>query len=416
MEGTLLSILDPNNENKIFNSITNRWIQNTTTNRNRLQKQNENQITSSEKNKKKTMKKLPKIQADDKLTSSNLQKKLSISIQKPISSDKISSTKDGIYLPELCNMYSNPILNLNNVLAKKDLITILDVDEQYIDEVPGIIKYKNKILSVVKYINKGVFGTVFNYSSVDGKYSVAVKTYVNDDDPEIEIIEAINSKDKMSACETVNSKILELYNSKTKKKSKVAVMDLMDGTLKDLIKFKLSSEIILEIIFKLANNLECLNNIGLIYSDLKGPNILYKCFKNNNIKISLGDLGSICAKGEWGTSTYPPPEYTYPQLENNCSESTMVWGLGVVLLELLKINTNEIFAWDNTRSKWIGSYGNKFKDDAKYESREIFDEAVKKEVNNIISLQTDDLIKLLLNRIFLESKRITLQEIIHLSK
>ena len=74
MEGTLLSILDPNNENKIFNSITNRWIQNTTTNRNRLQKQNENQITSSEKNKKKTMKKLPKIQADDKLTSSNLQK------------------------------------------------------------------------------------------------------------------------------------------------------------------------------------------------------------------------------------------------------------------------------------------------------------------------------------------------------
>jgi len=93
MEGTLLSILDPNNENKIFNSITNRWIQNTTTNRNRLQKQNENQIISSEKSEKKekskkktkkTKKKSFKIQDDDKLTRSDLQKKSSISIQKQI--------------------------------------------------------------------------------------------------------------------------------------------------------------------------------------------------------------------------------------------------------------------------------------------------------------------------------------------
>ena len=125
-------------------------------------------------------------------------------------------------------------------------------------------------------------------------------------------------------------------------------MDLMDGTLYDLVKKKLSIHEILDIIYILADNLECLNKLGKVYTDLKSANVLYKCYKNNKLKVSLGDLGSICNRGGSESSTYPPPEFTFPQGKKNCQESTMVWGLGIILLELLGINTVNTFVWSNT--------------------------------------------------------------------
>ena len=44
-------------------------------------------------------------------------------------------------------------------------------------------------------------------------------------------------------------------------------------------------EELLDIIYILAYNLECLNKLGKVYTDLKSENVLYKCFKNNIINV-----------------------------------------------------------------------------------------------------------------------------------
>ena len=45
------------------------------------------------------------------------------------------------------------------------------------------------------------------------------------------------------------------------------------------------------------------------------------------------------------TCTFPPPEHMFSFKTNNCTEGTMVWGLGIVALQLLKINIRD-FYWD----------------------------------------------------------------------
>ena len=240
--------------------------------------------------------------------------------------------EDGIDTIEVCNTFNSPLLDLDSISASDEPIDILEIEDKYLDEIPGVIKYEGTVLPVVKFISVGGFGKVFSYSSIDNKYSIAVKTYDDKNDPEIKIIQDIS---KILDCDTINAKIIKMHNSKTNKTTNVAVMDLMDGTLWDFHGFYLSYDIILKLIYKLTESLECLNKKGLTYTDLKPGNILYKCFKSNKLKVALGDLGSICKKGNVGSSTYPPPEYTYPQMDKNCEESTMVWGLGIILLDLL---------------------------------------------------------------------------------
>ena len=320
--------------------------------------------------------------------------------------------EDGIDTEEVCNTFNSPLLDLDSISASDEPIDILEIEDKYLDEIPGVIKYEGTVLPVVKFISVGGFGKVFSYSSIDNKYSVAVKTYNDKNDPEIKIIQDIS---KILDCDTINAKIIKMYNTKTNKNTNVAVMDLMDGTLQDFHKLNLSTDIILKIIYKLTESLECLNKKGLTYTDLKPNNVLYKCFKNNKLKVALGDLGSICKKGKEGSSTYPPPEYTYPQMDKNCEESTMVWGLGIILLDLLGINT-QIFEWQNTRPTYVGSFGDRVKIDPRFKSKHVFNASIHKYVLNILPTINDPIILELLKEIFLKPKRITLQGILDILK
>ena len=117
----------------------------------------------------------------------------------------------------------------------------------------------------------------------------------------------------------------------------------------------------------------------------------------------MGDLGSICNRGRSEAATYPPPEFTFPQMKGNCQESTMVWGLGIILLELLGINTVNTFVWYTTD----GPPGTR-----KFKNRDEFIEGIRKEISKILKNSPAPIVSYLISEIFLNPKRITLEKII----
>ena len=103
-------------------------------------------------------------------------------------------------------------------------------------------------------------------------------------------------------CNLVNAHVIEPSHDIT---VPIVVMEYMDNNLKTLIDtflvsvngikllsnvyillcLEISKRILLSLVNLLANN--------LIYIDLKLQNVLYRCYKDSNIKVVLGDLGSI---------------------------------------------------------------------------------------------------------------------------
>ena len=119
------------------------------------------------------------------------------------------------------------------------------------------------------------------------------------------------------------------------------------------------------------------------------------------MKVSLGDLGSISNIDDGEPCTYPPPEFTFPQMERNCHESNMSWGLGIILLELLGINVTS-FGWAAARDDGKG----------KFKSMDEFKEGIRIEISNILKDTTNPMITALIFEIFLNPERISLKKII----
>jgi hypothetical protein len=123
-------------------------------------------------------------------------------------------------------------------------------------------------------------------------------------------------------CNLVNAHVIEPSHDIT---VPIVVMEYMDNNLKTLIEtflvsvngikllsnvyillcLEISKRILLSLVNLLANN--------LIYIDLKLQNVLYRCYKDSNIKVVLGDLGSIQSiyiliYGKGYGQTYQMPE------------------------------------------------------------------------------------------------------------
>ena len=337
---------------------------------------------------------------------------------------------DGTLNSEYCkDKYKNNLpVDLNKV--KYDLTELPGIDNSmiflgenrgypmiHIDTIPALLEYEGKKLNVIEYISRGSFGTVLRYSEetpliegwqIDGSnefgtnyinintgkqtntiprqpnipyYELAVKTYSNQTDGEITLINDLNNDGKSESdvgmCNTVNTKILENNSGE-----KFAIMDLMDGTLSDLIKDKLTITQAIEITLDITKSFKCLLDKGFSYTDLKSANVLYKCYKDihgdGHIKVVLGDIGSICKKSKerepiWtsdfyiteapvsdgGVATYPPPESIDDAANTPCNENTMSWDIGVILLELLGYDTINEFYWGSTLIKQcVSTYEN----------------------------------------------------------
>lgn len=298
---------------------------------------------------------------------------------------------NGITL-DICSKYSRNIeIDLNHVISSKGPQPGLEVDygslKPQFRNIPGLLEYKGTPLDKIKYISKGSYGIVWKYSSkyvlksgwypkksrsdgviyytngiestwdipIDSNYKyfeIAVKTYNDEEDDEIFLIEQLNKRGKRGTCNLINSKILELsYKGKS---TTVSIMDLMDGTLDDLTLIPIEDK--LKIIQRTVKHLVCLQTLfgGLSYSDLKAANILYKCYKNKKMKIVIGDIGGLCQHGNEGITTYPSPENLHGRYY--CNEPHMVWDLGITFLEMLDGDWN-LFHWSEaqkyTKSEFI---------------------------------------------------------------
>ena len=291
--------------------------------------------------------------------------------------------EEELYTPA-CESYSKiNDVDLNKIIFKYDIkyniynySYLLQIKKKYKIanfNVPSFFFYvdgdQEIILPDIQFINTGSYGLVFSYENFDKlpteweeikpegrkihynnpntgmkttvrpkgdeindyKIKIAVKTYFKPDDPEINIIRRLNREG--IDCNIVNSKILE-SNGLT-----VAIMDIMHGSLDKLVN-KIDATTIIKIIKRIAYYLHCLYEKGLSYTDLKTGNILFKCI-NNKLKITLGDLGSICDNGKSGVVTFPPPERFVNR--NICNEKSMVWGVGIIMLQLFGHNMQNIF-------------------------------------------------------------------------
>ena len=257
------------------------------------------------------------------------------------------------------------------------------------------ISYRGVPLNNIEYISRGNYGMVLKYSSETpiedgwerqkephkrfrsdnyyyyhnkelGKslknqiprkkgvryYEVAIKFYKYPSDNEIKIIKELKKTKDPNTCNIVNARLLH-YELKTIDDSpnivfNACIMELMDGTLFDLIPLNIVDT--MDIIKKLAEHLQCIKDtFGMVYGDLKPLNILYKCYKNNKIKLVVGDLGGLCNNQFKCATTFPPPEGIHV---NNVSttfgyNSITVWQLGIFVISLLNYENELPFYWDN---------------------------------------------------------------------
>jgi len=215
------------------------------------------------------------------------------------------------------------LLNLDKIRIVKNSFkncTEINLNDEY-------FKYDSIDLCKFKFINQGGFGKVYSISDKTGKYQIALKTYFNPKDDEIEIIKHLQKKN--IDCNLINSKLIT-----TKDKEIISIMNLMTGNLQQLP--KLSKNKNLKIIKQIAIILQYLFYHKLVYIDLKAENILYKCHDKETFKLVMGDLGSLCNFNKKTISVTWTPWENRKNQNVKCNEKSLIWSLGVVLLELLK--------------------------------------------------------------------------------
>lgn len=194
------------------------------------------------------------------------------------------------------------------------------------------------ILNKKELIAEGNYGAVYKISDETEKIIFAAKTYFNQDDSEITILEKLNEKN--IKCDILSCKLLKtkFYDNQPNEKY-ISICEIYNGELNVNIIRKMTISTKLGIILKLAKDLKCLVDKGFYYTDIKIQNTLYKCLEEK-IKVILGDIGSMCDNSVDCIATFPPFENRDSPAEVTKGEKQIVWGLGILLLCLLQNKTN----------------------------------------------------------------------------
>lgn len=330
-----------NDKLKLLEKINNEV--NTNTKKTNTKKTNDKKTNNKSKSKTKNKKILTESSIKNQLTISKDDLKfmddINIDIDLKNNNKSYSNNNKSEYKYDYCKKFKNiESVDLNNIeLNKINGSECKKVNKNNYFDISKTFKItynKNIDLCNIKYINEGTYGTVYMYSNKKGDYKVAVKNYFESDDDEINIYKLLLKKG--IDCNIVNMKIIEYRPFFSK--YYVGIMDYMHGSLSDL-NGKLTKKIYLKVIKDIALALKCLNDNDMAYTDLKTANILFKC-TSGKIKITLGDIGSICRANDYNSCTWLPIEYYKTGGFPKCNESSMVWGLGVIILELLNFKVD----------------------------------------------------------------------------
>ena len=226
-------------------------------------------------------------------------------------------------------------LDLQLVSVSKSPCTISNKVKHITEEMKRTsLLYQSKRLCPVQFLNNGTYGNVYRYSDEENHYQLALKSYNDKHDDEFKILRFL--KKINLPCGVVNIKLIYLSSRP------FSIMDLMNGDCKFLQgnpKY-MNPQNIIFLIREIANHLYCLHKHELSYTDLKLANVLFKCMGDKVMKVCLGDVGGICKQGKQNASTYTPWEYRMFRGFPICNEKTMVWTLGVFVLDLLGLNVS----------------------------------------------------------------------------
>jgi len=120
----------------------------------------------------------------------------------------------------------------------------------------------------------------------------------------------------------------------------------MDGSLRNLLEnpeYNAQSNLPFQIANRLMIALLCVQNNGYDYTDLKSANVLYRCYIDNKLVISLGDLGSLHRRG-----SSDPSAWTAKVIESHFSAATYSYSLAVVFIYgLLILEVYRIVKWSD---------------------------------------------------------------------
>lgn len=233
----------------------------------------------------------------------------------------------------LKEVYEN--IDLNNVDFVGPTLTGSNYNKHYTLRYKDVKTGKKIILNNTKYISSGGYGSVYHVYDDSKTINLAMKKMVNYYDNEYSVIEKMQNK-KID-CNVLSAKIINFTPTE-----RVGIYELYSGSLTDL-RGKLTIDLCLQVLKNLVSDLLCLQINGLSYTDLKPANVLYKCLTKSSVKITLGDVGSICENSDENPASYPP----WSRRNNDaayitCDDITMVWGCGIIFI-LLILDKEDIY-------------------------------------------------------------------------
>jgi hypothetical protein len=138
------------------------------------------------------------------------------------------------------------------------------------------------------------------------------------------------------------------------------IMEFVSGNLNNLIPITKgqthsSNLVLLAVVDQVVTAFKCLRDAGLFYVDVKTSNILYRCLHDNEIHVILGDLGSAANASEIAYATYPAADrwkHGDGGKIPGSRESDVVWGIGILMLELLGLGNNiNLCTWQHFKIK-----------------------------------------------------------------
>ena len=237
-----------------------------------------------------------------------------------------------------------------------DISVVADPDSKNIKGLQITFKFggKKHTCAFVKRLGSGTYGAVYMLTvQVSGGHTFPIVLKIDKSDSEYLISEQLFNK-----CDTVQSKLLTIASvpeddSPDASPSKVDMymyfMQVADG---DLVGYKAdylnhmseekASYEIKVICESIRKQLVCMLTNGLVYTDMKPANCLYKMV-DGMPRFLVGDLGgAYCDSDNEHITTFPPPEYLnnpYPgYFEMKTMEDkkrVLSWNIGVMLFTLM---------------------------------------------------------------------------------